>query len=279
MPACVIAVSHSSLRRHRIGARALYLAAVLFAIPFLAAADSITSTNFMVDSPLINAAGGGFATSTNFQLWSSFAQPAIGTSTATNFTAQAGFLYFATTAASSASTPSSPTTPADPGGGGPIIQTPTPPPAAVPPSKFQPVPLAALLSFLIGSKVDVPGCSRSDLNCDGTVNLQDLSILLTAPQAPTSKSLSFLFSDWTETLPVPFFTGFAPTPAPGPTLARQPVSGLAQISEVTTATTAPAAGSANLPSLFKQIVAVLVAIAKTIWIMLKALGAAFLRIF
>lgn len=49
-----------------------------------------------------------------------------------------------------------------------------------------------------------PLCSRSDLNCDGRVNLQDFSILLTKPEKSERAILSYLFSDWTEILPIPF---------------------------------------------------------------------------
>ena len=45
--------------------------------------------------------------------------------------------------------------------------------------------------------------SRSDLNRDGKIGLRDLSILLARPEKFTGKALSYLFADWTETLPVP----------------------------------------------------------------------------
>ena len=55
-------------------------------------ADEFTSSSFRVLDPMFFSAG--FGTSTDYQLWSSVSQLGIGTSTATDFRAQGGFLFF-----------------------------------------------------------------------------------------------------------------------------------------------------------------------------------------
>jgi hypothetical protein len=51
------------------------------------------------------------------------------------------------------------------------------------------------------------GVRRSDLNCDGRVNLQDLSILISRPRprSATVRALGLIFNDWTSPLPIPVF--------------------------------------------------------------------------
>ncbi|MDO8430255.1 MAG: fibronectin type III domain-containing protein [bacterium] len=65
--------------------------------------------------------------------------------------------------------------------------------------------LISLLPFFGTTNPAIPRiiCSRSDLNCDGKTGLADFSILLAKPEQAARKILSYLFSDWTETLPIP----------------------------------------------------------------------------
>jgi hypothetical protein len=55
-------------------------------------ADDYTSTNYKVSEPVMFS--GGYSSSTNFQLFGAISQISTGTSTATNFGVNAGFLYF-----------------------------------------------------------------------------------------------------------------------------------------------------------------------------------------
>ncbi|MBI2097874.1 MAG: hypothetical protein HYT46_03005 [Candidatus Vogelbacteria bacterium] len=55
-------------------------------------AQEFTSSSFKVLDPVLFPAG--FSSSDDYQLWGSVSQPAIGTSTATDFGVRAGFLYF-----------------------------------------------------------------------------------------------------------------------------------------------------------------------------------------
>src|SRR3989338_6417859 len=61
----------------------------------LAQATDYTSTNFILRDPVITVEG-GYASSTNFQFFSSSGQTVIGENTSTSFTQRAGFLYFPT---------------------------------------------------------------------------------------------------------------------------------------------------------------------------------------
>ena len=74
----------------RIISFALVILFVLLAT--FARADEYTSTNFKILEPVMMS--GGYASSTNFQLFGVISQMAISTSTATNFGVNSGFLYF-----------------------------------------------------------------------------------------------------------------------------------------------------------------------------------------
>lgn len=164
----------------------------------IARATNFSSTNFTVKDPVI-AGGAGYATSTSFRLWSSVSQLGIGTSSATTFGLRAGFLYFP---AEAAPTPTPTPTPS-PSEGGPLIQRtggilfgsqyliPFQP---VPPAVRPPRPGEPLL-------VRLPCNRRSDLNCDGKIDLQDFSIFLSEPAQVTPRTLSFLLFDWTAGVP------------------------------------------------------------------------------
>ena len=72
--------------------------------PNLVYATDYSSTNFILRDPVITI-GGGRATSTSFELFSSVGQTIIGENTSLNFIQRAGFLYFAALAADVTPTP------------------------------------------------------------------------------------------------------------------------------------------------------------------------------
>jgi len=88
---------------------------LFFPVTFILATD-YSSTNFTVKDPVI-IPGGGYATSTTYQLWNAVSQLAIGISSSTAFTGKSGFLYFPTVATTTP-TPSPSPTPTPSGGGG-----------------------------------------------------------------------------------------------------------------------------------------------------------------
>lgn len=242
----------------------LYLLCLLLIVPYLAKATDFTSSNFIVRDPVMSS-GGVYSTSDTFQLYSSFAQPAIGRSTSDNRELRAGFLYFPQPAAAASPTPTpSPSPPPD---SGPIFRPTGPsggPPGAPPPG--QPL-LPPLISFITGERIPVPGCGRSDLNCDGRVDLQDLSILLSRPRVTTGRTLSLLFSDWTRRLPVPAFTLERIVRAPEVLETRLRPPELAQVISVVAPTTTP--GEAPPKT----------SILKAIWKLIKSVLDFILRIF
>lgn len=273
----------------------------------LAFAQEFTSTNFKIIDPVIFS--GDFSTSTGFQMHGVITQLAIGTSTASDFGVNAGFLYFPSvtrpvvTATAGASQVALSWTTAEGfsgwnvGGysvgqstvsGGPytytsvgnvnsatlvgldnnvihyfvvrvldglgnVIETSAevsatpfsgdgggiigPPPTIIPPLPPLPEIIREVIISLIGEPLAAPECPnplRSDLNCDGSVNLQDLSILLTRPPVITGQILSFLFSDWTDRLPIPVLGGeiLERLPEGEKKALLPPATGLAQIVEI-----------------------------------------------
>ncbi|MEK7612134.1 MAG: hypothetical protein AAB407_02220 [Patescibacteria group bacterium] len=170
----------------------------LLCFPLQASATDFTSSSFIVKDPVIDG-GSGYGASSNFQLWSSVAQDAIGISTSASHELRGGFLYFS----EEDSTPSAGGGGGGSGGGGGgggssggIIP---PPPTGTSTPPF----LGTIIDNIPQAVCDFEGFSRSDFNCDGKVNLKDLSILLTNPRIVTTRVLSFLFSDWTTRLPIP----------------------------------------------------------------------------
>src|SRR3989344_2063911 len=90
---------------------------LFFPVTFILATD-YSSTNFTVKDPVI-IPGGGYATSTTYQVWNAVSQLAIGISSSTAFTGKSGFLYFPTVATTTPAPSPSPTpTPSGGGGGG-----------------------------------------------------------------------------------------------------------------------------------------------------------------
>jgi hypothetical protein len=168
-------------------------------------ATDYSAGNFIVRDPVLSG-GGGYSTSLNFQFWGALGQSAIGRSTSGSNELRSGFLYFPGGVTPPPPPPASgpPPPPPSSGGGGGIPPPPPPPPP--------PTLISSLISLLTGEKVSpecaFPNIRRSDLNCDGRVDLQDLSILLTRPRLITGKFLSFLFADWSERLPVPLASPF-----------------------------------------------------------------------
>jgi hypothetical protein len=135
---------------------AVLVGSILFTLPFLISAEEFSSANFKIKDPVISI-GGGLVTSTNFLLQGSIGQPAPGTSTAASFELRAGFLFFPAPVA-------------------PAVPSPTPPILGVRPGRsfLRITPLIPLRITPL-----IPRCVRfGDLNCDGKVNLTDLSIFL-----------------------------------------------------------------------------------------------------
>jgi hypothetical protein len=219
---------------------------MVFFTPNNVFATDFTSSNFIIRDPITGGSGGGYATSSNFQLWSSFAQTGIGLSTSSGAFAElrAGFLYFFE---EDAGAPPPPPPPPGPPPGGNIPPPPGGPPPLPPPS-FPPFPP---FPFPIPFPPTLPDCgvelgfSRSDFNCDGKVDLQDLSILLSFRSSVPNRLLSFMFSDWTKLLPIPQFAYVDVEQQVIPV--RQPVSietGLAQLTDVTGTSVQTRIGSA-----------------------------------
>lgn len=65
---------------------------ILFFVPLLASAEEFTSGSYRVKDPVFNS--GEYLTSSTFRLWSSIGEVAIGTSSATSYGINAGFLFF-----------------------------------------------------------------------------------------------------------------------------------------------------------------------------------------
>ncbi|PIR87208.1 MAG: hypothetical protein COU11_01485 [Candidatus Harrisonbacteria bacterium CG10_big_fil_rev_8_21_14_0_10_49_15] len=133
----------------------LILAAMILASSFSiltsgiapAHAQTASSTNFTVENPTIGQLG-GYATSSNFQLWGSIPFISPGTGSTTNFILKPGFLNFPAESAATSTPTSTPSTPS--GGGGSV------PGRAIP---------AAI-------------CAKVDFNKTGWVDFVDFSILL-----------------------------------------------------------------------------------------------------
>ena len=125
-------------------------------LPFIVFADSASSTNFLIESGVIDI-GGNQATSTNFSGRSSLGQVGTGISSSTSFILKGGFLYFPSLVAPAAT-------------GAP----PTPPPTPTP----QPTGGGGT-GFLYPPKIIPPEIiAKCDFNGDGRCNIIDLSIIL-----------------------------------------------------------------------------------------------------
>ena len=92
---------------------------ILFGASFVGAVD-YTSPNFILRDPVIGESAGR-STSSNFELFGSTGELAIGQSASTNFTYQSGSNYFTVTVSPA---PPPPASPPGGGGGGTIISTP-----------------------------------------------------------------------------------------------------------------------------------------------------------
>jgi len=125
-------------------------------LPVIAFADRASSTNFILETGVIDV-GGGNSTSTGFNLKGSLGQPAPGVSSSTSFILLGGFLNF------------------------PLISA-APPPLLPPTLVVIPVPGGGgggTGYYLLRKKVPIlPKCFVADLNCDGWVDIVDLSVLL-----------------------------------------------------------------------------------------------------
>lgn len=198
-PLCMVVCTWQHPRR-MLATAMLMLGAFLFFVRPAGATD-FSGTTYTVKDPVLSG-GGGYATSSNFQLWSAVAQPAIGRSTTSGGTLElrAGFLYFPTPTPTPTSAPTPTPTPAP--GGGPSntpeetkrsVQEFFARHAALPPLPGLPLPPELI--------PDCPVPRRSDFNCDGEVGLADFSIYLSVPTRVTPYTLSLVLSDWTTSFP------------------------------------------------------------------------------
>ncbi len=170
-----------------------FLLIFLFGVYFfcfnqLVLANDFSSSNFVVKDPVFSE-GAEYSTSANFGLWSSISQNAIGISTSASNQLRSGFLYFFTSTTTSSGGGGN-----GGGGGGSIFFSGGPG-----------------FSYPIGSGGGtLPPreftCSKVvDLNCDGRVNLKDLSILFSEPKELSIKFMSLILAGWTEKLSAPSF--------------------------------------------------------------------------
>lgn len=186
----------------------LLLSAVFFVLPIgvpIASATTYTSSSFQVIDPVISD-GGGRSTSVTYQLERSVAQPAIGISNSLGFTIKAGFLYFSALTPTPTPTPTASVTPTPPGGGGPpsFIGPVTLPPIYLPPPGGLPIPVTkcGIADFNCDGKIDIadlsaylyltgysPQSNPADLNQDGNISLADASILFYYWTEPSSFKL------------------------------------------------------------------------------------------
>lgn len=176
--------------RHKV---VLRLFRVLFSVslallPMWAGATELTSPSFKVLDPVFHTGGGGEMSSASFRLQGSIAEIAIGRSATTSFQLCAGFLCFP----------------------GPAVAAPAPAPVAA--VGLGGGPFFELVERII-QLAFAPCLPPTDLNCDGKVGIQDLSIFLflTPGTIPNPvdfnddrrvdvRDLSILFTDWNEKL-------------------------------------------------------------------------------
>lgn len=157
-------------------------------------AEELTSTNYKISESAVTSGGGGFSSSASFQLIGSIAQPAVGTSSDSN-SLNAGFL---TWPAPTAATEEETETPSTDNGAplGLLAQfVPLPPTSELPPALLPRPVISAQIATARAAIV-----AKADLNNDGDVGLQDLSALFSimSDALPDPKTLSLLFSRWTE---------------------------------------------------------------------------------
>ncbi|MCH7883483.1 hypothetical protein IIA95_03670 [Patescibacteria group bacterium] len=171
-------------------------ALVLFAWPHISFAEEFTSTNFIIKDPVIEY-GGGESTSAGFVVNQSIGPAAGGRSSSAGFNLCSGFqCYPAVVVEEEEEVPAPPPPPGD----GVLITFLR--------AFLPPIPELPLIPEIL-----VPCLPITDLNCDGKINLQDLSIFLffepkSAPNPADFnrdtrvdiRDLSILFSDWTERL-------------------------------------------------------------------------------
>lgn len=175
---------------------ATILTSILFAWPHVTFAEEFTSANFIVKDPVIEY-GGGESTSAGFVANQSIGPPAAGRSSSAGFNLCSGFqCYPAAVVEEEEEVPAPPPSPGD----GVLITFLR--------AFLPPIPKLPLIPEIL-----VPCLPITDLNCDGKINLQDLSIFLFLEPKPTPnpadfnrdtrvniRDLSILFSDWTERL-------------------------------------------------------------------------------
>ncbi|RJP43597.1 hypothetical protein C4587_02870 [Candidatus Parcubacteria bacterium] len=156
----------------------------LFLAHGLAFATDFSSTNFIVKDPVVKP-GGGFSTSTSFQLHTSISQEAIGISSSTTFGLRAGFLFFPapSTSTTPTSTPSGGGSGSGGAGGGTGVSN-------VVLGLSQELPTGTAAGDL--PIPSLPSCPLwGDFNCSGGVGFTDLSILLYYFNQPRELALGY----------------------------------------------------------------------------------------
>jgi len=160
--------------------RAVFTIALILAIlcgdVFVALADTASSTNFTIESGIINSGGGQFATSTSFGSPGTLGEPALGFSSSTTFRIEAGFLSFIQSNEASTTTQSPPAPPSVSGGGS---------------GTYPSQEIIRVLDFNNDGRVDIadlsvilyyygrtgPTVARYNLDGSGKVDFVDISIL------------------------------------------------------------------------------------------------------
>lgn len=177
---------------------------IILLFPNFVFATDFSSASFDVKNPVMDAGGITGASSASFKNTSALRQAAIATSSSSSFQLQSGFLYFSAAAVAAA-------------------------PAAAPSlgSAQNGGILSEYLNILVQAVVKpvkaLKPCNLIfDLNCDGSVDIKDLSIFLNqapgalANKTDFSKNLSILLHSWTS--PLAFFPS---QPSGLPTLPKQ----------------------------------------------------------
>lgn len=240
-------------------------------------AQELSSTNFKVLDPVVFP--GSFGSSNNFRLFSVIGQIVRDDSSSANFGTIHGFLGFR--AAAAVVTPTPTPTPSPGGSGGGFVIT-----------LLQSLQGQQLPRFPLATTAPAGLCSpNTDLNCDGAIDIEDLSIFLFLTPQPLPnpadfnidsrvdvRDLSLMFFDWTQQLvffipdtyietnggltqPARFYGGLAAIfqrPLVGSTAAISGVSvSTTSVSTATTTTTNKPASRNFLQSLVRSIAVII----------------------
>ncbi|GEM_PF-2048561 len=142
----------------------LVLLATFYILLATGSAQEFTSTDFKILNPVILP--GGYSTSASYRLNGVISQISTGISTSGSFEVKSGFLYYPGPAVAAAGPAAAvATVSGNVGGGGPIL---------------------AIYKKLFVSKL-FKACTGPDLDCDGRVGLEDVSVMLYWWEKPLKK--------------------------------------------------------------------------------------------